>query len=1456
MISNPFLVLPNIQLLLFLSLLLITFHTVIADDPFVWLVCSSKDSNFSTNSTYQSNLHRLLTKLPSVASPSGFSIIPEGQPPDQVFGLALCRGDVFPSQCKSYLSTAVDGIISRCPVGKTAAIWYDKCLVRYSSVNFSSVDDTAFRRILYNVGDISKPESFEGLYMALMGDLTQKAAYNSDRMFAVEKANYTSSVKLYGLVQCTRDLTGEECYQCLHLSLTQMLQCCWGKQGGAVLAYSCYLRFEIYTYYDESLAEPLLLSPPPSTSALSPKSEPVGDSGTTPATRKDGGSRDKRKILALVVIVPVGALMLLSACFLYMRRRRVPAPDAADVEKRNEESLLFNLDTIKVATDNFANRNKLGEGGFGWVYKGILPGGQEIAVKRLSINSRQGLIELRNEVVTVTRIQHKNLVRLLGFCLEENEKLLIYEFLPHQSLDKFLFNPNKCGQLNWGRRYKIIEGIARGLLYLHEESRLKIIHRDLKTGNILLDQFMNPKISDFGLAKLIDMEKTRGVASRIAGTNGYMAPEYVMYGHMSTKSDVFSFGVLVLEIITGRRVTEFHGSGHAANILSYIWKNWIKGRPLQTMDQRLGGRYHKNEAMRCIHIGLLCVQDDPKKRPTMSTVLLMLSSYSMNLPIPSSPAFLVQGSTTTENSTANEDGNCSKTKQSSRQKRKSRLVSANNVTITDMEPRLGEGLVYETVDGSNYFPHFYGPARSFSPLLLDFVAKVEKLELRGDFTRFRSLHESRKKLQSRSNSCKSNAVDILNGRWTSSIMISNPFLVLPNIQLLLFLSLLLITFHTVIADDPFVWLVCSSKDSNFSTNSTYQSNLHRLLTKLPSVASPSGFSIIPEGQPPDQVFGLALCRGDVFPSQCKSYLSTAVDGIISRCPVGKTAAIWYDKCLVRYSSVNFSSVDDTAFRRILYNVGDISKPESFEGLYMALMGDLTQKAAYNSDRMFAVEKANYTSSVKLYGLVQCTRDLTGEECYQCLHLSLTQMLQCCWGKQGGAVLAYSCYLRFEIYTYYDESLAEPLLLSPPPSTSALSPKSEPVGDSGTTPATRKDGGSRDKRKILALVVIVPVGALMLLSACFLYMRRRRVPAPDAADVEKRNEESLLFNLDTIKVATDNFANRNKLGEGGFGWVYKGILPGGQEIAVKRLSINSRQGLIELRNEVVTVTRIQHKNLVRLLGFCLEENEKLLIYEFLPHQSLDKFLFNPNKCGQLNWGRRYKIIEGIARGLLYLHEESRLKIIHRDLKTGNILLDQFMNPKISDFGLAKLIDMEKTRGVASRIAGTNGYMAPEYVMYGHMSTKSDVFSFGVLVLEIITGRRVTEFHGSGHAANILSYIWKNWIKGRPLQTMDQRLGGRYHKNEAMRCIHIGLLCVQDDPKKRPTMSTVLLMLSSYSMNLPIPSSPAFLVQGSTTTENSTANEDGNCSKTKQSSRQKRKSRLVSANNVTITDMEPR
>ncbi|KAL8087886.1 putative LRR receptor-like serine/threonine-protein kinase At1g53440 [Apium graveolens] len=284
----------------------------------------------------------------------------------------------------------------------------------------------------------------------------------------------------------------------------------------------------------------------------------------------------------------------------------------------------FSLRQIKAATNNFDPANKIGEGGFGPVYKGVLPDDAVIAVKQLSSKSKQGNREFVNEIGMISALQHPNLVKLFGCCIEGNQLLLIYEYLENNSLARALFGrDDQRLNLDWPTRKKIFLQIARGLAYLHEESRLKIVHRDIKATNVLLDKDLNAKISDFGLAKLDEEENTH-ISTRIAGTIGYMAPEYAMRGYLTDKADVYSFGIVALEIVSGKSNTNYRPKEEFVYLLDWAYVLQEQGNLLDLVDPILGTNFSKDEALRMLNMALLCTNPSPTLRPPMSTVVSMI----------------------------------------------------------------------------------------------------------------------------------------------------------------------------------------------------------------------------------------------------------------------------------------------------------------------------------------------------------------------------------------------------------------------------------------------------------------------------------------------------------------------------------------------------------------------------------------------------------------------------------------------------------------------------------------------------------------------------------------------------------------------------------------------------------------------------------------------------------------
>ncbi|KAM0035488.1 putative protein kinase RLK-Pelle-DLSV family [Helianthus debilis subsp. tardiflorus] len=599
---------------LFFSFIFIYSVLAQTDTDFVDKLCEI-GFNYTSNSTFRTNLDRALAILPTTNSGYGFFNSSSGRNPDTANAIALCRGDTERNACGDCLNRSIVTLRQKCPNQMDSAVYYDNCMVKYS--NESVLGKTQIKNVITHasLNNATDGARFHQDVVKLFENLTAEAADGGLLKYATGTVTGPNATVTYGLVQCTPDLSNQQCTNCLDDAVGRLANCCYGKTGARVLLPLCNLRYEDYRFYNDVAVLPPRPPPPP------PSPSPSG------------------KITEISIL----------------------------------EFLEYNLDTVLAATNDFSEDNKIGEGGFGSVYKGELEDGRLIAVKRLSRDSGQGEQQFKNEVLLVAKLHHRNLVGLLGFCLEEKERLLIYDYLPNSSLDKFLFDPTKSALLDWEKRYNIIEGVARGLLYLHEDSRLRILHRDLKASNVLLDNDMNAKITDFGMARLFKPNETQGNTGRVVGTYGYMAPEYVMHGHFSIKLDVFSFGVLVLEIITGQSNQDFQQED-GVYLLSYAWKSWRDGTLANIIHPvLLKGPNSLNDIFRSVHIALLCVQKNSIDRPTMSQVVLMLGSSSLTLQVPLEPAFFYHSTI----DASKEDSNRSE----------SPLVSVNDVTNSEMVPR-------------------------------------------------------------------------------------------------------------------------------------------------------------------------------------------------------------------------------------------------------------------------------------------------------------------------------------------------------------------------------------------------------------------------------------------------------------------------------------------------------------------------------------------------------------------------------------------------------------------------------------------------------------------------------------------------------------------------------------------------------------------------------------------------
>ncbi|KAJ4790964.1 cysteine-rich RECEPTOR-like kinase [Rhynchospora pubera] len=635
-------------------------------------------------------------------------------------------------------------------------------------------------------------------------------------------------------------------------------------------------------------------------------------------------------------------------------------------------------------------------------------------------------------------------------------------------------------------------------------------------------------------------------------------------------------------------------------------------------------------------------------------------------------------------------------------------------------------------------------------------------------------------------------------------------LLIENIMLQASLSILLLCAGLVLTVLPiqtrayFVAAHCSATDT-YASGSPFEYNLQSLLKFLYTNATfHGGFDSLSVGNDQDKVYGLLMCFGDdVSQESCWRCLQDATTEAPQRCPGNATASIFYSGCILRYSHKDFR------LQAAYFNDNDCVPNENstFDEASKNLLPELISNAsigAENDPKLIAYRETK-TNTRNISAFVQCTLDLSPDGCRQCLQEAVVDAngFSACSDNmtRNGIMLWYkSCYVRYE--SYY-------ITLPTYPGTPVI-----PSVGIAPSPLATPARGSKSHSTVVIVVSTVVTSVVAGLVAFGLWVWRlsgarkndeeylQETVQTELKYILNPNAEYQVFNFTILKFATDDFSDMRKLGKGGFGSVYKGILPDGQEIAVKRLAGGSDQGITEFKNEVDFLAKLKHKNLVQLLGCCITNQEKLLCYEYLPNGSLDKILFarDMSRRAELCWKLRYKIIEGISNGLHYLHEESRLKIIHRDLKVSNILLDKDMNPKIADFGLARFFEEEETHKETNILAGTFGYMAPEYIFYGNFSAKSDVYSFGILLLEILTGQKNSSFVGSGRISNFIEHALIHWNNDTVSQLKDPALEEDCIK-EIKRCAHIALLCVQEDPTNRPTMATIRHMLGSPSLTIP-------------------------------------------------------
>ncbi|KAI4329894.1 hypothetical protein MLD38_028227 [Melastoma candidum] len=536
-----------------------------------------------------------------------------------VYMFAECIGDLNPVDCDLCVAWAKTQILKCSPYQfgtRGGTLFGDGCFLRYETYDFfvdrrpdprKEMDASICGTEDYAGGDVTL---FSEMVAELGRNLTVEGVRNGG-FYAGEAAR--GNVSVYGLVQCWEYAKrAGECGKCLADGMRRASSCV-PKTEGKGLGDGCYVRYSTQKFYSNDTAP-----------------------------RPFGGDEGQLRLSIILATTLSGFafLMIIAAATISLRmriarRRRERWQMGLLADSVNKSKLNFSYECLEKATNYFHPSNKLGQGGSGSVYKGTLPDGRTVAIKRLVFNTRQWVEHFFNEVNLISDIDHVNLVKMLGCSITGPESLLVYEYIPNHSLMEHILAEKKRQKLSWDMRFNIILGTAKGLAYLHEESYLRIIHRDIKLSNVLLDEDFKPKIADFGLARLFPEDKTH-ISTAIAGTLGYMAPEYVVRGQLTEKADVYSYGVLVIEVVSGTRNNRY--INNSCSILQMVWLMYRSGRLAEVVDGSLDF-FPEEVACLALRVGLLCVQAAPELRPTMSMVVRMLKE-ECEIPEPSQPPFL------------------------------------------------------------------------------------------------------------------------------------------------------------------------------------------------------------------------------------------------------------------------------------------------------------------------------------------------------------------------------------------------------------------------------------------------------------------------------------------------------------------------------------------------------------------------------------------------------------------------------------------------------------------------------------------------------------------------------------------------------------------------------------------------------------------------------------------------
>ncbi|KAK2987281.1 hypothetical protein RJ640_024644 [Escallonia rubra] len=1094
-----------------------------------------------------------------------------------------------------------------------------------------------------------------------------------------------------------------------------------------------------------------------------------------------------------------------------------------------EKTKVFTSKALEKATDNFNPNRVLGQGGQGTVYKGMLPDGRIVAIKKSKIDDDEGNVEhFINEVVILSRISHQNVVKLHGCCLETEVPLLVYEFIPNGTLFEFIHGQNEELPLScWDTRLRIATEVAGALSYLHSAAAIPIYHRDIKSANILLDEKYRSKVADFGTSRSISVDQTH-LTTRVLGTWGYLDPEYFQSSQFTDKSDVYSFGVVLIELLTGQKPISSTKSEEARSLATQFIMAMKETCLYDILDARVAKEGSKEEVMRVANLAKRCLNLNGRKRPTMKEVATELEDIKKWHGAPDSRhhkeeesekvecAFEIEQMGTGDTaSTSTKKGTVEKTKV---------FTSKELEKATDHyhESRIlgqgGQGTVYKGMltDGRIVAVKKSSTAEDEGKLQ-QFINKVVILlennhrnvvklygccletevpllvyEFIPNGTLYHYLHHLPTEGSKRDHLIKeslhlSNTYNSLplfpttlehlkeRERERETQMVMKP--VLGGILVLLLITA---TAQALSLANPGCEETCDNVTipypfgigASCSANESFIVTCNNSFDPIAPYISSINLQVLDIS-----LEGTIRINSPIITSNCPDRHNSTLEMDFSRTPFSFsdtknhfTATGCNNLALINGQDIETrgcTSYCNSSWRpRTCYGINCCQTriPSSLKYINVSLRSISPENDGESCKRAFMVEQGWFTNLTNLLDVqsmenVPVVLDWTANKtCKNSIRIyndinQYKTVCSCGGGEEGNPYLQGGCQDVDECANPSTNECVQPYICVNHPSTYGC------------------------------------------------YLPERGSNKARMAIIERTVEKTKVFTSKELEKATDHYNESRILGQGGQGTVYKGMLTDGRIVAVKKSKISTADDegkLQQFINEVVILSQINHRNVVKLYGCCLETEVPLLVYEFIPNGTLYHYLHHPNEEFPLSWDMRLGIATEIAGALQHLHSAASLPIYHRDIKSTNILLDDKYRSKVADFGTSRSVGVDQTH-LTTRVSGTFGYLDPEYFQSSQFTDKRDVYSFRVVLVELLTGQKPILEARSGDGRSLATHFKLAMKECNCFEIFDARVVKEGGKDEIIRVANLAKRCLNLNGRKRPTMKQVAMELEGIRMS---------------------------------------------------------